>query len=582
MYIEPEQIEEVRERADLLEVISDYVPLKKKGQNFVGLCPFHNEKTPSFTVNPEKQVYSCFGCGERGNNAIAFLMGLKKGSFQDAVLELANKYSVKIEPKQNKHYNPHEVERLKSEREQLIEINAIAARFYQFQLNNNPEIKKYLIDRGLTQETIDRFQLGYAPSGSRLKYYLVDQKKYSPTLVAKSGLLNRSSSNDYFANRIIIPVYDDRGNIIAFGGRALLKSQESKYLNTPETVLFSKGQTLYGLNFAKGAIAQQDYAILCEGYFDVIALHQAGFSNAIASMGTAIKTNQIAKALKYTKSKKIIVNLDGDQAGIKATEGLIRELKGQELDLHILMLPGSKDPADFLRDRPKGDYQKLLDSAPFVHDWQLDRKLAQVDINNGSQVKALLKELSGFLVDINLTLRPYYLDRCATALSCHNPALKQGYVKALSSRPFHQEYINKGNPSIARTDIEELEFILLYLYIHDVNCRENTKNMIDALISTGGFVSELHKRVWEELSIENLDLTEITQSDLFVPTEVYDAYLSDTDVNTYYLIIEIEKYRLNNLIKDTASRWSQAEDPKEKSRLHHEYLSLQQQLKDCC
>ncbi|NEP41560.1 MAG: DNA primase, partial [Okeania sp. SIO2H7] len=298
-------ITEVKERADIYDVISEHIVLKKRGKDYVGLCPFHEEKTPSFTVSTSKQMYYCFGCGA-GGNALKFLMEVGKSSFSDVVLDLARRYQIQI--KTESPENRQEFQRQISLREQLYEILAMANSFYQHALRQSQgkiALEYLKFSRQITEETIQKFQLGYAPNGWETIYgYLVEQKGFPVELVEKAGLiLPRKSGNSYydrFRDRLMIPINDAQGRVIGFGGRTL-SDEQPKYLNSPETELFDKGKTLFCLDKAKTAISKLDKAVVVEGYFDAIALHAAGINNVVASLGTALSSIQIKQLLRYTE-----------------------------------------------------------------------------------------------------------------------------------------------------------------------------------------------------------------------------------------------------------------------------------------
>lgn len=328
--LHPDTIEQVKQRTDIVDVISEHVVLRKGGKGFVGLCPFHQEKSPSFSVSPTKQMYYCFGCNA-GGDAIKFLMELGKHSFSEVVLDLARRYQVPmqtLEPEQRQ-----ELQRQLSRASQLYEVLAIASQFYQHALRQ-PQGQialDYLqSQRQLSLETIQLFGLGYAPPGWETLYrYLVEHKRYPVQLLEQAGLIRSRQSQDgyydYFRDRLIIPIYDTQGRIIGFGGRTLGEDQP-KYLNSPETELFSKGKTLFALDQAKSAISQLDSAIVVEGYFDAIALHAKGITNVVASLGTALSLEQVRMLLRYTESKQLILNFDADLAGTQASARAIKEI----------------------------------------------------------------------------------------------------------------------------------------------------------------------------------------------------------------------------------------------------------------
>jgi DNA primase len=424
--LHPDTIEEVKTKVDIVDVIGGHVVLKKRGKDYLGTCPFHQEKSPSFSVSPTKQMYYCFGC-QAGGNAINFLMELGKQSFTEVVLDLARRYQVQVqtlEPEQRQ-----ELQRRLSQREQLYEILAIAANFYQHALNQ-PQGEKALtylrVDRAFSEETIQGFQLGYSPSGwETLANYLIEQKKLPPQAIVAAGLIiprkDETSYYDRFRDRLMIPICDLRGRVIGFGGRTL-SDEQPKYLNSPETELFDKGNTLYGLDRAKDAISKTDRAVVVEGYFDVIALHAAGIPSAVAALGTALSLAQVKQLAKFTESKQIILNFDADKAGNIATERAIGEVtdlayQGQ-LQLRILNLPTGKDADEFLQNNSQSDYLSLLDSAPLWLDWQLDRAIKDQDLTQAEQYQAATQKIIRLLQNItDITTRTHYLQKSAGLLS---------------------------------------------------------------------------------------------------------------------------------------------------------------------
>ncbi len=424
--LHPETIEEVKAKVDIIDVVGEHVVLKKRGKDFLGNCPFHQEKSPSFSVSPTKQMYYCFGC-QAGGNAITFLMELGKQSFTDVVLDLARKYQVSIrtlEPEQRQ-----ELQRQLSQREQLYEIMAITANFYQYALNRvqGEQALNYLkIDRAFSDETIQNFQLGYSPSGwDTLGNYLITQKKFPPKAIEAAGLIiPRKDGNSYydrFRDRLMIPIRDVQGRVIGFGGRTLTDEQP-KYLNSPETELFDKGKTLYGLDRAKDMINKTDRAVVVEGYFDVIALHAVGITSAVASLGTALSLIQVKQLVKFTQSKQIILNFDADTAGNIAAERAIGEVanlayQGQ-LQLRILNLPSGKDADEFIKLNSGESYLALLDHAPLWLDWQIDKAIENRDLSQAEQYQQVTKQVVELLHNItDPTTRTHYLQKSAGLLS---------------------------------------------------------------------------------------------------------------------------------------------------------------------
>jgi DNA primase len=464
--LHPDTIEEVKAKVDIVDVIGGHVVLKKRGKDYLGSCPFHQEKSPSFSVSPTKQMYYCFGC-QAGGNAITFLMELGKQSFTEVVLDLARRYQVSVqtlEPEQRQ-----ELQRRLSQREQLYEIMAITANFYQHALNQTQgeTALTYLKnERAFSDETIQSFQLGYAPAGwETLSNYLIAQKNFPPQAIVAAGLaIARKDGNSYydrFRDRLMIPILDLRGRVIGFGGRTL-SDEQPKYLNSPETELFDKGNTLYGLDRAKDAISKTDRAVVVEGYFDVIALHAAGIDSAVAALGTALSLAQVKQLAKFTESKQIILNFDADKAGNIAAERAIGEVtdlayQGQ-LQLRILNLPTGKDADEFLKSHSQQDYLDLLDRAPLWLDWQIDKAIENQDLTQAEQYQAATQKIVKLLQNItDVTTRTHYLKKSAGLLSADDarmvPLLIENLQTAIKGlKPLPESKFGGSNAPVNRFD----------------------------------------------------------------------------------------------------------------------------------
>lgn len=426
--LHPDTIEEVKQRADIYDVVSEHVVLRRRGKDYVGLCPFHDEKTASFSVSPGKQMYYCFGCNA-GGNVITFLKELKKQSFSEVVLDLARRYQISVktlEPEQRQ-----ELQRQLSLREQLYEILAIAASFYQHALRQpqGETALNYLKkERQLNDETIAQFQLGYAPAGWETLYrYLIEQKRYPIASLEQAGLIKpRKTGNGYydqFRDRIIIPICDAQGRIIAFGSRTL-SGEEPKYLNSPETPLFEKSKTLFALDRAKNSISKEDCAVVVEGYFDAIALHSAGITNAVASLGTAFSQDHIRLITRYSESKQVIFNFDADTAGTQATHRALGEIEtlvyAGQVQAKILPLPDGKDADEFLKSSPDGveKYRQLIQSAPLWFDWQVQQLVQDSDLKQADRFKQVAQAMVKLLDKLeDSNQRTYYLRYCAEILA---------------------------------------------------------------------------------------------------------------------------------------------------------------------
>ncbi|KAB8330025.1 DNA primase [Scytonema tolypothrichoides VB-61278] len=499
--LHPDTIEEVKQRVDIVDVISEHVVLRKRGKDYVGLCPFHSEKSPSFTASQTKQMYYCFGC-QAGGNAIKFLMDLEKRSFAEVVLDLARRYQVSVrtlEPEQRQ-----ELQRQLSLREQLYEVLATAAQFYQHALRHSGEkALQYLQSaRQLKEETIKEFGIGYAPAGWETLYrYLIEDKRYPVQLVEKAGLIKprkeASGYYDVFRDRVIIPIHDVLGRVIGFGGRSL-GDEQPKYLNSPETEVFIKGKTLFALDKAKAGISQQDQAVVVEGYFDAIALHAAGINNAIASLGTALSIEQVRQVLRYTDSKQLVLNFDADKAGTNAAERAIGEIaelayKG-EVQLKILNLPDGKDADEYLQGREPEDYRELLANAPLWLDWQIQQMTKDRDLKQAADFQQVSGQMVKLLKNIsNSDTRNYYISHCAEILSLGDTRLISLRVENLLTQIVPARAFRKPTPVIKQQPVagqqslaagessllQIAEALLLQIYLHYPLSRRAIVDVLD-------------------------------------------------------------------------------------------------------
>lgn len=357
MYYPEEIVEEVRSRNDIVDVISGYVKLQKKGSNYFGLCPFHNEKSPSFSVSPQKQMYYCFGCGA-GGNVITFLMEYESYTFPEALKILADRAGVKLpEVEYSKE------ERIKADRRSiLLEINKLAANYFYYQLHQ-PQGKmgyEYFRNRQLSDDTIRRFGLGFANKTSSDLYQYLRAKGYGDDILKDTGLVTveERGTHDKFWNRVMFPIMDVNNRVIGFGGR-VMGDGTPKYLNSPETLIFDKSRNLYGLNYAR--TSREKYILACEGYMDVIAMHQAGFTNAVASLGTAFTSQQAALLKRYTDT--VILTYDSDGAGVRAALRAIPILKEVGISTRVLSLKPYKDPDEFIKNMGADAFRERIQAA---------------------------------------------------------------------------------------------------------------------------------------------------------------------------------------------------------------------------
>ncbi|MCI7189359.1 MAG: DNA primase [Lachnospiraceae bacterium] len=374
MYYPDELIEEVRMKNDIVDVISGYVKIQKKGSSYFGLCPFHSEKSPSFSVSPQKQMYYCFGCGA-GGNVFTFIMEYENYTFQEAIKFLAQKAGVSLPEAEY----TEEVRKKEGKRAKLLEVNKEAAKYFYYQLRSDRGRAglKYLKERQLSDETINKFGLGFANMTSNDLVKYLKSKGYDDKLLQEAGLATfdeKYGMHDKFWNRVMFPIQDINHRVIGFGGR-VMGDGKPKYLNSPETMIFDKSRNLYGLNLAR--TSRKNNMILCEGYMDVITMHQAGFSQAVASLGTAFTEGQATLLKRYTQ--EVILSYDSDGAGVTAALRAIGILKEAGLTGKVLNLEPYKDPDEFIKNRGQEAFQERLDQAENTFFFEL--RMLQRDYN---------------------------------------------------------------------------------------------------------------------------------------------------------------------------------------------------------
>ena len=509
--LHPRTIDAVKERADIVDVVGEHVVLKKKGREFVGVCPFHDDSKPSMTVSPQKQFYYCFSCGA-GGNSIKFLMEFQRQSFSDVVLDLARRYQLPVET-----VDGPQQERLRqqlSRRDHLHRALALASGWFRSQLKSasGADALAYLRDqRGLSEATMETFELGYAPDQwDGLLKHLQHVEGLSPELLESAGLVvPRKGGNgfyDRFRGRVIVPIRDRQGRVIGFGGRSL-DGSDPKYLNSPETEVFEKGKHLFGLDQAANAIRKDDRAVVVEGYFDVIALHAAGVTNAVASLGTALSSQQITQLCRCSDGKRIVLNFDADRAGIRAANRAIGEveqlaLQGQ-LELRVLHTPSGKDPDEYLKDHGAGDYRALLDQAPLWLDWQIEQVLEGRDLTKADQFQQAVSGLVELLGKLpQSAIRTHYLQQVAERLSGGQGRLalqlEQDLRQQVQGQRWHgRSARHEKAGEVSQRERCEAEILRIYLHcpIHrsQVRCELRLRELED-------FALQHHRLLWSAIT----------------------------------------------------------------------------------
>ena len=391
MFYSDDIIERVRQGNDIVDIIGSRVHLQKKGANYFGLCPFHNEKSPSFSVSPSKQMYYCFGCG-KGGNVITFLMDYENDTFQEALSELAERAGIRLPERDENDQSRREGEY----RRVLMEIHREAARFYYYQLTHEPGKNglAYLKGRGLSDETIRNFGLGFSLPAADTLYRYLKQKGYDDRQLSDSGLVRIEERGVYdkFWNRVMFPIMDINNHVIGFGGR-VMGDGTPKYLNSPETRIFDKSRNLYGLNIAKRT--RENYLLICEGYMDVISLHQAGFTNAVAALGTAFTEQHGLLIRRYTRN--VVLTFDSDGAGIRAALRAIPLVRQAGLNAKVLTMEPYKDPDEFIKNLGPEAYRERIDGAMNAFMFEAAQLRKEHDFGDPAERTVFIGEISRML-----------------------------------------------------------------------------------------------------------------------------------------------------------------------------------------
>jgi DNA primase len=427
-------LEEVRNSANIVSLISEYVALKKRGRNFVARCPFHTEKTPSFNVNEEKQIFMCFGCG-MGGDIFKFVMQIEHRSFPEAVQLVAERYGIALPERSGA--TPAESG---SDLRELLRVMTEASAFYQRMLLSDPEGRaalSYLEGRGVLKSTMERFALGYAPGGGDLLIQWLSQKGIPLQLIEECGLAKRSEDGsrhyDAFRGRIMFPITDVRGRVIAFGGRAL-GDRQPKYLNSPETKLYNKSRNLFGLSFAREGIKKQDCAVLVEGYMDFIIPFQYGIENLVASLGTSLTPHQVRLLARY--AHEVVVSYDPDSAGLAATQRSLDLLLEEDFRVRVVRLPEGQDPDQFVRNEGAGAYRNRLGGAAAYLDFVLESAISsQGGIDSPRSKVQILNAVLPYLAKLpNAVERSDYVFRFARRLQIEDQQLLAEVKKAAQQK----------------------------------------------------------------------------------------------------------------------------------------------------
>ncbi len=613
-----EVIDEIRNRLDILDVVQSRVVLKKRGANYWGCCPFHNEKTPSFCVNVQKGIFKCFGCGE-GGDAISFLMKINNQSFTDVIRDLAEQYGIELP----KAYGNSK--QFSEEKKQIKELLKDACEYFHENIYSMPEAKgalEYLTNRGITKEIIDEYKLGYSPKG----YGELHQKfkdKYTPVIFEKAGLTVKTEKGDVvdrFHHRIMIPIRDEAGSVIAFGARAVEAGQNPKYLNSPDTPLYNKSRILYGIDVAKNQMIQDDFVVIMEGYFDVITAQAAGLKNAVASCGTALTVDHVRLIAKYSKSRKIYLAFDTDSAGLKATQRSTEVIKEAftglgslkifdqtyaslsddkyTCEIRVVAPFDSKDPDEYIREYGIDEYKKYIMNAPLLFDFQLEQCLKDYNENLSPTDKLkLVKKIMPLIEEIpNNIVQNEYIRLISDRINIDEKALireinrtkmtqtmsEKDFVGIVTKSSNISEKAQKNLLSLFLTDDRNTDIKFLSEVVKNVKFTD--KNLIiihetidKLLYGVNNGVENIVQALYKQFAEDN-DLKEIVTDLIYIADSFKNLSIKDFKVVALENAKKIQECQINDEKKELISKYKKLNDDDIESMQYQ--MQLREKLKN--
>ena len=508
-----ELIEEVRQSNDIVDVISQYVHLKRSGRNYFGLCPFHNEKSPSFSVSPDKQIFHCFGCGV-GGNAFTFLMKIEGINFVEAVQTLAERANIQLPTLENNADTAKEI--LKSK---VLKVNEIAANFYHenLYLPDSKIAQEYIKKRKLTNETLKSFKIGFSGKFDEL-YHKLKKEGFEDPEILESGLVNKNERGQYidrYRNRLMFPICDARGRVIAFGGR-VLDDSKPKYINSPENVAYSKGRNLFGLNVAKKQGHLQQILIV-EGYMDVISLHQRGITNVVAPLGTALTQQQ--GWLLRKNAEQIVLSFDSDEAGLNAKIRALDILQDMGCDIRVLQMEGAKDPDEYIVKYGNARFKKLIDNALSVIEFKVKVLKQNLNLDNTNDKIKFLNEIAKLISKIDNNIeREVYIEKIAKEYEISKEAIYAEVNKLVYSDSKTEKILEKAKPVIKHTEnLEKISeatkkrenTILSMLLMGEINIFQIIKQNIKVEDFKDSINKKIAIKLYEELEKGNSNINSI-------------------------------------------------------------------------
>ena len=516
-----EILDDVKSSNDIVDVISQYISLKRSGRNYFGLCPFHSEKSPSFSVSPDKQIFHCFGCGV-GGNVITFISKIEGIGFKESIEVLAERANIKLPSIDNGADNKKEELKAK-----VYKVNSFSAEYYHKKLyeKSSKLAQDYVKKRQLNKETIENFKIGFSGKFDEL-YQALKKDGFNDEEILESGLVNKSENGKYidrYRNRLMIPIFDERNRVIAFGGR-VLDDSKPKYINSPENIVYIKGRHLFGLNVAKKGDTKR--LLIVEGYMDAISLHQRGITNVVASLGTALTTSQ--GWLLRKNCEQVILGFDSDGAGQTAIMRAVEIMQNMGCDMRILQMTGAKDPDEYVLKYGTARLQKLLDEAISLIEFKI--KILQRDLNleNASDKIKFLNEIAKLISKVENTMeREIYIDKIAKGYKISKEAIYAEVNKLQYSNRKDKNILEKEKPVVSRIKKENKQSIS-----EEITKRENT--IIWILINS----IDTYKTIKDSIKIEDFKNEENKE----ILKEIYNAFENgNTNINSVLDHIESEK-----------------------------------------
>jgi DNA primase len=546
-------IDRIKQEARISDVIGEYIPLKKTGSSYKGLCPFHNDKNPSLSVTNELKMYQCFSCGASGD-VFKFLMDFKNISYPEAVREVAEKYGIKIQSTSDKNYSKN------AEKQSIsLEILNLAGKIYYRKLSNNSPAYKYLISRGLDDHDIHKFKLGYSPDSWNFIYNYLKSKNYKIESIKNAGLIKKSEkTNNYydsFRNRVMFPIFNERENVIAFGSRVLDDSLP-KYINSKDSEVFNKKKVLYGINLAQKHFRQKGYAIITEGYFDVIACHKFGFDTAVATLGTAVSKYHFSY-LSRQRIKEIYLVFDPDEAGIKACFRAISIASEYDFIIKVISLEDGLDPMDFLMKYGRNSFINKMKQSKSPIDFVLDSSKQEFELNKPEAKLGFIKNIFSFVRGIkNELLKDEFLKRLSEITDMNEQAIRDEYVKAdkapirvfkkqdklgeESKRERNLLFLLFANPHLFKLYYDKIH----YDFFQDNFCRKVYKAGVEKYKEIKKYdVSEVINAI--EHVFDKEEDKEYFSNELFK-----DIYLNKPDIQVEVILKEIRMYKIDARMKE--------------------------------